>query len=259
MQNFKQFEHSTHASRFVKTNIKSKLIFALLGMSIMFSISIPLSAVRSAVIGTDDRVVTNDVELLKRVGSVLYQGRVICTGFASAKNQITTAAGCVDERNIDDYTFAFIDKKEKKIQKLRVNKKTNLAFLKVDGINDFFQSEGLLDGRQPINLVSYKSGDNLLNKTDNGEVWFTPVNGLLYHTFSSDRGAAGSPILQNGKVVAVHLGTAKYTRYAEALRPDSHASIGNKENINYNVAVRYNGIKDVELEKVKITFETGRE
>ncbi|MBF0297669.1 MAG: hypothetical protein HQK51_03055 [Oligoflexia bacterium] len=234
---------------------KFKFKFVFMSMITLFIFVLSSLALHAAIIGEDDRVATNDYELTKKVGSILYQGRAICTAFASSKNHVTTAAGCVDEQNLRDYTFAFSDKKERKIQKLRINKKTKLAVMFVDGINEFFSSSKLEDGRQIVSVVTYRDSDNSIVKSEIGEVWFTPVSGLFYHTHSTDLGSAGAPILQNGKIVAVHLGIAKYKKYAENTRADSHATLSLKENINYNTAVRVSDVKDIDLENVAINYE----
>lgn len=191
-------------------------------------------------------------DLNSKVGIILFQGQPVCTAFASGKAQVTTAANCVDVLDLHDYTFSLPNKKPMPILKARVNGKAHLIFLKVDKLEDYWETATLDEGVSSLSMVAFDINKKTLVKNSSGEVWNTPFPGVIFHTFASERGFAGAPIIQNGAVVGVHLGRMVFQKLCGGTEND-------KKNIVYNVAVKYKGLTGVNLNKVKLSFDTVKE
>ncbi|MBF0207705.1 MAG: trypsin-like peptidase domain-containing protein [Oligoflexia bacterium] len=210
----------------------------------------------------DDRTQVKDQEISKKMGSIFYHSNAICTAFASGKNQVTTAAHCINGNDLHEYTFRpFFQKEgeaaEKTILRTRVNNKTDVAILRVEGVDQFFETaeSDLATGggeENEISLLEVDGKDGLLYQCKEGAIWDTPSRGIFYHTFDTVPGSSGAPVLQNGKVIGMHIGNVSYKKSLPTERrenPDSDSEVV------YNLAVRSKDLKEANLQKMRINRE----
>jgi hypothetical protein len=158
----------------------------------------------SAVIGSDDRVTVNDPRLQEAVRPLVSVGKEYCTGFAISERKIVTADHCLR------LTMAFGDV-ELKASKAERFPKADLAILEiVDGAADLTPLPiGGAVSDLPSMLVAYAQSASGLLMADG--VKLTVVDGyksVFLHELDTEPGSSGAPIFQDGRVVAVHLGSA---------------------------------------------------
>jgi len=167
-----------------------------------------------AIIGADDRTIELDPVLNAAVGAFSGRGGPLCTGFAIAKNEFATAAHCFIKDG-DPTAYRLVTaagtypvKKVKSLHEkgdLVVFEATrdDLTFLKPAE-----DHEGGTNGKiisyelKGLRLLSSKNGEIARNLRKNGN----RHAGVLLHSLDTVGGSSGSPILQNGKVVAIHVG-----------------------------------------------------
>lgn len=160
-----------------------------------------------SIFGEDDRVISDQYSEL--VGGIFFAREHICTAFVSGPNEITTAAHCFDdEQSLDQYSYDTLLG----------------ASYPIDGVSKFIPSadfislnvqvgeqhliEGQYSDQEESKIVSWDDSQAVISATG----WTLantvhPVNyGLIYHTLVTVSGSSGSPLIQNNRVVGVHLG-----------------------------------------------------
>ncbi|MBF0315227.1 MAG: hypothetical protein HQK50_01310 [Oligoflexia bacterium] len=199
-----------------------------------------------AVFGEHDRSSLSDQAIKKKMVKIYYEGNYICNGFASAKNQITTAAKCIDINDLHEYSLRIVgESEERSIDKARVNPRSGVAVLKVNKINDFFEMSEFIDNKETV-LISCDHGIDDCSRSKEGGLFETPFAGMMFHTYDSTKGAAGAPFLQEGKVVAIHQGVIAFKRV------NSRAE---DETITYNFATKAREKESMYLDRVSISYD----
>lgn len=161
------------------------------------------------IVGTDDRVEDHSPISETSIGSLEYLGEPLCTAFATGPHQITTAYHCIAEfeQRIVYGEFSF----KTKLNTYAIfgigktNKNADYAILTVDPkISNWFEVKEL-EPHEPLSIYSATSDGKILTNTV--EKYSEIIaNGYIKYGLDTVRGASGSPILQNGAVIAVHLG-----------------------------------------------------
>jgi hypothetical protein len=155
----------------------------------------------SAIIGQDDRIT------VRADGAVGYitDGNLFCSATAFSPQRVVTAAHCIDL----DLQYRFVQKdKTRQVTRVSLSKKYDIAFLELDGrVEQWIPLGGQPDRNKPATLVSVNKSDvskYLVSSSGNIE---PGPSGIFYHTFDTTEGTSGSPMLQDDRIVAVHIGT----------------------------------------------------
>jgi hypothetical protein len=156
------------------------------------------------IIGTDDRTATTNYS--EFIGIILRDGKPICNGWIGARHQVITSAHC---QKGNGETLEFVTSHGARVNlagytKPRINSEViqyvahiGETFLPIAGTHDFKPSA-------PAKIYSYDlSSNTLVNSAPQGT---SEENGLLRYELDTLPGASGSPIIQDGRVVGVHLG-----------------------------------------------------
>lgn len=159
-------------------------------------------SVPSAIIGTDDR------RVVSAAGAIGYisDGTGFCSATAFSPTEVVTAAHCIS--STATYSLS-VNGKKFGIKSLSLSKKYDLAFLKIDGNAETWipLSFGGISDSAPLSLVSVnRDNPSQYLVSQDGRIE-GKTEGLVSHTFDTTRGTSGSPIIQDQKIVAIHLGT----------------------------------------------------
>ncbi len=109
---------------------------------------------------------------------------------------------------------------------------------RVQHIKKYFDVAKFMDKKASY-IVSYAANKNDMVRSSTGIAVSSGVPGIITHTFDTIHEASGSPIIQNGKVVAVHIGSL--TEYG----------------VTFNLAVKYTDIDKTHIlgYKLKLDYE----
>ncbi len=175
----------------------------------------------SAVIvnGQDDRAAVDVSDPMNAViGAVGMEGEPICTAFKIDTNEYITARHCVvgqDGKTIDGLSFlTTTDAEAYPIQNFtRLDEKADLAYFSVNGYHSDAKLElaASTNGGGDLSVYSAVESENKLRLVTDGNcksVGQDPASGMIIHDCDTVPGASGSPLLANGKVIGVHLGSA---------------------------------------------------
>jgi hypothetical protein len=134
----------------------------------------------------------------------------VCTAFASGRNQITTAGHCWQGEENKFYIFMDGNKNvHRVVGKVPELSNGNTLVLYTPDISQWIDA-GSLDATKPVSMISYsKDRDALTEVLNDKPLQLDPSGNFLLSEMDSLPGASGSPILQDGKVVAVHQGWVK--------------------------------------------------
>ena len=161
----------------------------------------PQSYKPKAIIGKDNRSKLLDKTLSTLVGFISTPFGT-CTAFVSHSDQITTSAHCIREVAVKDIVFKRTDGMEISVLDIRkVFAKADVAYLLV-AKQESYLKQGKFNSSMPATVISYDDESNTLQTNQcaaNG-------SGIIYHVCDTLKGSSGSPIMQNDKVVGVHLG-----------------------------------------------------
>ena len=174
----------------------------------------------SAILGRDNRTVVDSSDSMNMiVGGVGQEKMPFCTAFKIETNEYVTARHCVvDEKGdtLDSLTFITpVEGKAYPIQEFtRFNEKADLAFFKVEGYNNGAKLElaNATTMSTELSVYSVVSDESSHYKvqlmTDRNCKFLRQdlTTGLMIHQCDTLHGSSGSPILDGGKVVGVHLG-----------------------------------------------------
>jgi hypothetical protein len=160
------------------------------------------------IIGIDERVEYIETDLNNHVGQILLSGVPICSAFVSRQFEITTAAHCVVEEFLSDYSFSSIGGVTSKFLDVAY-KNENADFLSLETANEFkdWLEVAEYDEFLPTNIVGFNSDSNNFFTSTSSAGSNLVDNGLMFHTMDTKTGASGAPILQDGKVIAMHIGS----------------------------------------------------
>ena len=173
------------------------------------------------IIGKDNRYISNEKSSM--IGSFgLQDSPSHCTAFAIAPRKIMTAAHCYLQgshpslykfQNLRETYFFSGDLSE-------YYPESDLLILQLDEKSPSFENYLVLAENNvsdlelsPLSLISFNHKENKLIKTDTGYLkemdHSSGSRGIFYHSFDTEFGSSGAPILSHGKVIGVHLGTIR--------------------------------------------------
>lgn len=171
-----------------------------------------------SIVGHDSRQdLLDDPSILGKVGQFhrfIYQNGYLlpvkgtCTAFASGPQEVTTAGHCFHKLE-DHKSFVFINGRGEIHRLLGMtyrsdSAKGDLAKFYAPTVKEHFE-QAAFDPSLPVTMASYSS--DLGKFTQNSVETASPEgsSGYLFSQLDSVKGASGSPVLQGGKVVAMHV------------------------------------------------------
>ena len=167
------------------------------------------AASAKAIIGEDRLTPVLVPKLLSTVGQLRIKDR-ICSAFVSAPNQIVSATHCLingTAARTDEITFKAGDGKMTGVKRvIQWDAKRDIMTLEtIESFTDHLEQGAASTGS--FTLVGYDGNtDSLSYDTLCSTSANDAIRGFLTHDCSSRPGFSGSPIMQNGVVVALHLG-----------------------------------------------------
>ncbi len=159
----------------------------------------------AALIDQNDLVPEQSESYVQKIGS-LTNGKSNCTAFLTGPSELSTAAHCVETADLKSFRFNIANRLFK-LKSRKLNRKTGFASLVVDGnFENYFEFDSLKS--DAVTLVAYDYQNHELASHKSCRVnRDLNYKGLLVHTCDSVAGMSGSPLLQQGKVVGIHLGS----------------------------------------------------
>ena len=161
----------------------------------------PQSYEPKAIFGKDNRSKLLDKKLSNLIGfiSTPYGN---CTAFVSGHDQLTTSAHCIRGIAVKDILFERAD--DMGIPVLDIGKvfyKADVANLVIAKQEEYIK-QGHFNSNIKTVIASYDANSNTIqtNECD------AEGDGTIYHYCDTLKGSSGSPIIQSGEVVGVHLG-----------------------------------------------------
>jgi hypothetical protein len=161
------------------------------------------------IIGDDDRALLTDSNYDRLIGQVLIANVPICTGFISSSFEFTTAAHCINLEFKDEYKIRLISGELFGVtgESFR-NAASDVVRLKMDNYFEEWLEAGIYDSSQSASIIGHNSDTNLFFQSFANEFSTHGRSGLVIHEMDTKKGASGSPIIQNNKVVGVHIGAS---------------------------------------------------
>ena len=194
-----------------------------------------------SIIGEDNRVgiELNSLDLLKKelvnlVGH-FKAGQKSCTGFISAKDELTTAAHCYNEETLDTVKFIRGNDIISPISIKSIYANADIIIFKIVEQNDYLKAAEF-NIKYPLSLISIDSTHQKLLFEENCKI-IDKLNDayVIMHLCDTESRSSGSPIVQNGKVIGVHIGTTF-----------DHVS---------NIAISYKNLNKIDLSNLDYEFE----
>jgi V8-like Glu-specific endopeptidase len=183
---------------------------SLLALLIVTACGAPQSqSKQSAIIGTNDLVQESDPKALAAQGTLQVPNRT-CNAFLIQSKQIAVAGHCAD----DPYAFVGFKFRNMNGKEARVigidflDSNKDLVFFRLDtAYSDYYDFAGKeVDVNQPIHIRAFDFESKSLTGTDCSVVGLLPNKAGFKHSCDSLPKYSGAPLLQDGKVVGVHLG-----------------------------------------------------
>ena len=167
------------------------------------------SSKTTAIIGENDLAPEQDPLLRSTIGQLKISDS-ICTAFVTGTNQITSAAHCLKDTQTKDLTAlsftsgAGVSAKIVKIETL--DRKKDYLALTTDTSFPKVLELGSLQGNS-LKLVGFDTGKGGLYAPSNCRLEERVAkSGVFSHSCDTLPGYSGAPLLQQGKVVGIHLG-----------------------------------------------------
>jgi hypothetical protein len=166
-------------------------------------------AFTKAIIGEDDREPANDISFAPLIGRVSI-GEISCTAFAVASDEIMTASHCLPaDGNFDATTAKFIaaDRASYGLTELLLlDARKDIAVLKTaQRFPSYFERAPLMGGSLMLVAFDPATGGLAADRSCEYEKTIESA-GAIVHSCDSVPGESGAPLLQDGKVVGVHVG-----------------------------------------------------
>lgn len=166
-------------------------------------------SVAKAIIGEDNREPATNPSLARLIGRISI-GETTCTAFASASNEITTASHCLPIDEKFDATSAKFSSADGKLyaltELLLLDALKDIAIFKTaENLPSYFERAPLLGGSLMLVAVDPKTGGLTADRSCQYEKTIESA-GAIVHSCDSVPGESGAPLLQDGKVVGVHVG-----------------------------------------------------
>jgi hypothetical protein len=163
----------------------------------------------TAIIGVNNLAAESNPKLLATVG-VLTIGNGVCTAFATAPSEITTAAHCLIGAGVTDLSLAIFTSAKGVTAKITsiITVDTKTDYLKLGTATvfpNYLQMASLQPG--PVSFAGYNESEKKLFAVEScGITSRNEAAGVFFHACSTLPGMSGGPVLQGGKVVGIHLG-----------------------------------------------------
>ena len=161
-----------------------------------------------SIIGQDNRKQVNDAAIKSLVGKITGPFGT-CTAYISGKSELTTALHCVDMAHPSQVMFTTDDNINIPILSEKEHfEKADVIKLNIPEQDNFIASEKFQEDL-PLTVLGY---DPKQNKILTDQCFFTEKEknifpGVIFHGCDTLKGASGAPLLQNGKIVGLHVGT----------------------------------------------------
>lgn len=161
-----------------------------------------------SIIGKDDRQLVKDSTIQSLVGRIISPFGT-CTGYISGKNELTTALHCVNMAHTSQVTFITDNNVSIPIlSEKEYLEKVDLIKLNIPEQDKYIEPEQFRTDL-PITVLGY---DALQQRIIKDQCLFTEKDknvfpGVIFHGCDTIKGASGAPLVQNGKVVGIHIGT----------------------------------------------------
>ncbi len=165
----------------------------------------------TAIIGKDDRTTLADQRFEAMIGTILFQTNeftnIKCTASFVDKNTVVTALHCIDPDNLGLYKIALKSQKPIAVKAIKkVFTEADVVYLTVNFQNSAFLPSGSLDPKQKTQIISYDVGSSQLVEDSGTKIKNVGADGLITHELDTVESASGSPLIQDGKIVGIHLG-----------------------------------------------------
>lgn len=158
----------------------------------------------SAIVGADTRRPNTEESLQKALGTIILSEKSICTAFVSGPGEITTASHCLSG-SLTDFKFKTFDGTKFDIVAV-IDNKPNADTIRLKcGVPDSSLQLGIFAPDTITTLAALDSATEKLVTTTVGHAELS--QGIIYHTLDSLPGASGGALIQNNKIVGMHLGS----------------------------------------------------
>ncbi len=142
------------------------------------------------------------------VGAVKVSGQTRCIGFFSSQSEVTTARGCVATASADQVTVSFSNQA---IEVTEIKALSDAIVVLTVAGSDRTRSVlelARIEAGAPLFVLSrdYSSEEGMGQALRPGATLVQAGGGLLHYKANLQKGSAGSPLIQSGKVVGIHLG-----------------------------------------------------
>jgi V8-like Glu-specific endopeptidase len=156
------------------------------------------------VIGTDDRT-TASRHFEDSIGSLRFGDFHICSAYLSATNVVSTARHCSPSgENLQRYSFVTQSGRHFKINKMLSTDQDRITSFETFEFSPTFLESTTFKPDIAVEIVSYSSKSKSYLRSIDAKAVVT-TQGLV-HQLDTEAGSSGAPVLQDGKVVAVHEG-----------------------------------------------------
>jgi len=188
-----------------------------------------------SIIGEDDRKKITKIppSIEKTVGSLVTFGARRCTAFIISPFEIITASHCYKDVLWGSYTFKNSQGEYKvfhapeRIHELDLvilpilhknagnnsgssQDKANKYPIGTPVFTEFLKLAEYNPQGSPLEIYSHTDTFELLHTKEHSSTPIYSTPNALIHSMDTEFGSSGSPIFQNGKVVAIHIGTKRY-------------------------------------------------
>ncbi|MBC8285631.1 MAG: trypsin-like peptidase domain-containing protein [Nitrospinae bacterium] len=161
-----------------------------------------------AIIEKDDRKSVSNSSIRSLVGKIISPLGT-CTGYISGQTELTTALHCVDMAHTSEVTFITDDNVNIPIlSQKEYFEKADIVKINIPK-QDKFLELAKFNPNLPINVFGFDTISQTLLKdqcisTEKSNDMFP---GVIFHGCDTVKGTSGAPLLQDGKVVGLHVGT----------------------------------------------------
>ena len=161
-----------------------------------------------ALIDKDERSPVTDSEILATVGTFHAGGGAICTAFAIGDREVLTAAHCLNKITpVNEYQFRTATFGFRPLSRvLYVNPEADIAILQTRDLNKkYLKSASEESKMEKPQLYGFDLKSLQIVRTQTGSIK-NIGSGIIAHTFDTLPGHSGGPIIDKGRVVAIHVG-----------------------------------------------------
>ena len=170
----------------------------------------------TAVIDKDQRQQLGNRALSPLFGKLSIGNQTLCTGFMSNFTEVSTANHCLwpflkDKTNIKKLRFESSWGVTHSVKDIVFrNESADVIILSIGGGFHLSFPSGPADPDQPVKIVSYQASTQKYVTVDDCKiVRQNKMQGYFFHDCDTEPSASGSPLIQGGKVVGMHIGYSK--------------------------------------------------